>query len=444
MKRYYRNQNTGTYSARISSSMVMILLSVIVSLVMSLICSMFDSLVNLTIFFSVVASLILLFSIGIKLFDVKKRLGSWRYVHSYFSNLTVIKHIYQAMLTNHKSQVVYLPKMWAYNIGQTLVVKMSKTADIFSTDLPHLEELISASLKGRYKDYVVVESYIDSSQNYLIFLCRNINVDQTFRPSKLDDFMTVPYKLKLQNDLVVNLSKNPHIAIWGRTGSGKTTVLYYIVAQLLSCASSVYIADGKHEFIGLKNFYPPDHIAEEPQMMLQMLDVVLKKMDQRQYVVADEVKKKGVLSLTAEDLNLKPVVLIIDEVASVLAQFTVKDKTRFLQSLIQIVQKGRSAGVFLVVASQSPATDVLPNSIRSQFGTKILLGSATDEVQRMAFGSVATSGDLSAYTGYYLIDGEIRPKKYFVPDLGEWATLVTFERLDELSCVNGKSAEGRF
>lgn len=431
MKRYYRNQDTGTYYARISSGLVMILLSVLVSLAVSLICSMFGSLVNLTIFWGAIACLILLFSAGIKLFNLKKRLGSWQYVCSYFNNLTVANYIYQAMLANHKSQIVDLPKVWVYKAGQTLYIKMSKTSGVFSTDLSHLEELVSSSLRGRYEDYAVVESWVEPAQNYLIFLCQNVNVDQTFRPLKLDDFKIAPYKLRLQNNLVVELSKNPHIAIWGHTGTGKTTMLYYIVAELMSNDSDIYIADGKHEFLGLKNFYFPDHISEEPKMILGMLHVVVKKMDERQYTVADEIKRKGVIGLTAEDIGLKPMVLIIDEVASVLAQLSVKDKNKFIRLLMQIVQKGRSAGVFLIIASQSPATDVLPSSIRSQFGTKILLGSASDEVQRMAFGRVATSGDVPSYTGYYLTNGEVRPKKYFVPNLGEWANLVTFEQLHE-------------
>ena len=94
MKRYYRNQDTGTYYARISPGLVMILLSVLVSLAVSLICSMFGSLVNLTIFWGAIACLILLFSAGIKLFNLKKQLGSWQYVSSYFNNLSVAKYFY--------------------------------------------------------------------------------------------------------------------------------------------------------------------------------------------------------------------------------------------------------------------------------------------------------------------------------------------------------------
>lgn len=42
--------------------------------------------------------------------------------------------------------------------------------------------------------------------------------------------------------------------------------------------------------------------------------------------------------------------------------------------------------MFLVVASQSPATDVMSQGVRAQFATKILLGNANSDVQRMALG----------------------------------------------------------
>lgn len=431
IKKYQKNKNTGVYSSVANSRLMLVVISVIGAVAVSMFCSMFESLAQLTVFLLAFACSFVVISACMGLWRLSRQLGSWRYVWSYWRNLDVTRAIYRAMLSNQKSQVVELPRIWTYEIGQTLLIKMAKTAGIFSADLPKLEELIGSALQGRYHDYAVIESHVDHAQNYLIFRCRNVNIDQTFRPTELADFRMPLYQVKLQNDLVVNLAKNPHIAIWGRTGSGKTTVLYYIVSELMSNDSEIYIADGKQEFYGLKNFYSPDHIAEEPKMMLQMLDVVVKNLDSRQHLVAKEIKNRGEVSLTADALGLKPIVLIVDEVASVLAQFSPKDRSRFLNLLMQIVQKGRSAGVFLVIASQSPATEVLPNSIRSQFGTKILLGSASDEVQKMAFGRVATSGDVPAYTGYYSSDGEIRPKKYFVPDLGEWANLVTFERLHE-------------
>ena len=53
--------------------------------------------------------------------------------------------------------------------------------------------------------------------------------------------------------------------------------------------------------------------------------------------------------------------------------------------LTQIALKGRSSGVILVVASQFASVDTIPNAVRSQLSTKILLGSAPAELVRMVF-----------------------------------------------------------
>lgn len=86
----------------------------------------------------------------------------------------------------------------------------------------------------------------------------------------------------------------------------------------------------------------------------------------------------------------------------------------------------------MVVASQSPAVDVLPNGIRSQFSTKILLGSASGDIQRMAFDVAVSDGDVEKFQGYYVINGtNVLPQKYFVPNLFKYglADLQTFEKL---------------
>ena len=79
---------------------------------------------------------------------------------------------------------------------------------------------------------------------------------------------------------------------------------------------------------------------------------------------------------------------------------------------------GRSVGVSVFASTQDPSVDTLPQKIRQQFSTKILLGSANQDTQRMAFGEVATKGDVEDFRGYYISDGLTQqPMKFFVCDL---------------------------
>ena len=154
----------------------------------------------------------------------------------------------------------------------------------------------------------------------------------------------------------------------------------------------------------------------------------------RQRQMADVVKKRKELGLTGFDVKLKPIVIIADEVGSIIAGMSSKEKKELVSNLLQVVQKGRSVSVFLVMASQSPATTVLPSDIRTQWSTRILLGSATGDVQRMAFDQVATTGGDAKFQGYYMTNGKtVQPQRFFVPDLykHDLASMQIFDRLYE-------------
>ena len=56
--------------------------------------------------------------------------------------------------------------------------------------------------------------------------------------------------------------------------------------------------------------------------------------------------------------------------------------------------------------------------MRHQFSSTILLGPAKSDIQRMAVGEGATSGDIEDFRGFYTCDGLTnQPMKFYVCDL---------------------------
>ena len=285
---------------------------------------------------------------------------------------------------------------------------------------------------GRYKSYAVVEAIEADDGTNFKFCLEDLGTDKTFVPNTVDDLKQKPYFIKLQENLTLNLAKFPHIAVWGQTGSGKTTVLMSIIAQCLSNTTDLYFVDGKTEFSSFGVFYPKEKIATNNEEVIALLKEISNLIVKRQKQMAGVVQKRKELGLTGFDVKLKPVVVIADEVGSIIAGMSSKEKKELVSSLLQIVQKGRSVSVFLIMASQSPATTVLPSDIRSQFSTRILLGSATGDTQRMAFDQVATDGGVSRFQGYYMTSGlTTQPHKFFVPNLYKsgLASMHIFEKL---------------
>lgn len=299
-------------------------------------------------------------------------------------------------------------------------------------DLDKLTQDINSSLKGKFKGYAVIEAIQADDGSKFSFVLEDVAIDRTFRPTKLEELFQKSYFLKLQEGLSINLANSPHVAIWGQSGSGKTTVLMAIIVQCFSNGSDLYFIDGKTEFSSFSAFYPSEKIATDNEKVLNLLKRVSEIIMKRQKTVANAVKKREQLGLKGFDIKLKPVILIADEIGSIKASMSSKEKKDFDSFVTQIAQKGRSVSVFLIAASQSPAVDVLPQGIRSQFSTKILLGSASGDVQRMAFGEVATEGSVSKFQGYYVLDGKtVLPQKYFVPDLftNDLETMQVFKEL---------------
>ncbi len=298
-------------------------------------------------------------------------------------------------------------------------VKMEKLPGMY--DIDKLTEDINASFRGKLGAYAVVSSRITDDGLYYKFVLEDKGSDKTWRPKSLEEMKQNSHEIKLQNDLIINLADKPHIIAWGKSGSGKSSLLFSMILQLLMSGSEVYFIDPKSEFSAFQEFYPMERIQEDTEAILKLLRHVCGELTRRQKIVAKAVKKQQKIGLRGYDIGLIPIVVVADEIGSAVSSMDNKQKKEFLALLTQIVQKGRSVSVFCIVATQSPKTDTtLSSDIRSQFATKILLGSANAETQRMAFdGEVATKGGVERFKGFYISDGKTdeTPLSFAVTDL---------------------------
>ena len=308
-------------------------------------------------------------------------------------------------------------------------VTVEKLAGMY--DIEKLTEDINSSFRGKLGAYAVTSAMITTDGLFYKFVLEDVGTDKTWLPATVDDIKAEKYIIKLQEGLEVNLSERAHIAVWGRTGSKKTTVLFGIILQLFSMGADVRFIDGKDEFSSFKGFYPADKIVSDVDPVFQQLEDILAIIKERQQIMADEVQKRQKIGLKASEIGLQPVVLVADEIGSIVALMDSKQSKKFVADLTAIIQRGRSVGVSVIASTQDPSTDTLPQKIRQQFATKVLLGSANSDIQRMAFGEVATAGNVEDFRGFYTCDGLTnQPLKFYVCDLYShgFNELVAFER----------------
>lgn len=361
-----------------------------------------------------------------------KSKGLFKYISSLFLERYIRRAFLNTMTLNIVKDLpkIEVPKIKVVFDEEKILVYVQRLAGM--NDIDKIKDNVNSAVVGRYKKFAIIEAIQADDGTFFNFVLEDLGTDKTFIPKSIEDLKQEPYFIKLQEGLTLNLAKYPHVAIWGQTGSGKTTVLMSIIAQCLSNETDLFFIDGKTEFSSFGVFYPKEKIATDNTEVVSLLKGVSQMIIKRQKQMANAVQKRKELGLTGFDVKLKPVVIIADEVGSIIAGMSSKEKKELVNNLLQIVQKGRSVSVFLVMASQSPATTVLPSDIRSQFSTRILLGSATGDTQRMAFDQVATDGGVAKFQGYYMTSGlTTQPQKFFVPNLYKngLASMHTFEDL---------------
>ena len=350
---------------------------------------------------------------------ISKAGGLKKYFTELSAERAITKSLLATMSVNRMQDTPFIsvPKVEVSDSRPRLLeVGVEKLAGMY--DIDKLTEDIDASLRGNLGNYAVTSGIVTTDGLKYKFVLEDVASDKTWRPKTPKDLLMKNYHLKLQKGLVINLADRPHIAIWGKTGSKKTTVLLGMILQLFSQGADLRFLDGKNEFSAFEEFYPSDKIASTVEAVQKQIDDLLTLIDERQKIMSSEVRKRQKMGLRASEVGLQLVVLIADEIGSLVALMDNKQQKKFINGLVAIIQRGRSVGVSVFASTQDPSVDTLPQKIRQQFSTKILLGSANQEVQRMAFGEVATKGDVEDFRGYYVSDGLTnQPMKFFVCDL---------------------------
>lgn len=294
-----------------------------------------------------------------------------------------------------------------------------------------LAELISVATRKDWEAFEVVDFWREPGGVYSVFILENVASDKRLDVTSVIS-SAVPFKIVLQKGLVVDFEKSPGLGLFGKSGAGKTTTLLSFLAQFLAGGSQVYLVDGKNELQALSNVLQR---ASGVSDVLSMLGYVVAQMEQREDFLGKEGARQQRLGLKASDVGLTPLVVAIDELGALVASAQAKEKAELIALLTQIALKGRSSGVILVVASQFASVDTIPNAVRSQLSTKILLGGAPAELVRMVF-PTASPGARSArqFEGFVYIDGQRgrEPSRYQVPALGKlenvskWGGFVTY------------------
>ncbi len=227
--------------------------------------------------------------------------------------------------------------------------------------------------------------------------------------------------IPLTGSLSWRFAKLPHMLIAGGTGGGKSTFIYYLIAEFLRLgdgsggAGEVYVCDPKNaELASLSHVFGADRVGVTPAQIAKVVRLCREEMDRR-YAYMQEPERFR-FGADAFSYGLNPVFLVFDEVAAFKAAADKKTYEEVWDNLTQLVLKARAANVFVILALQQPRAESISTDIRDNLGARVSLGTLSSEGYRMAFGcSVDAKPIAERGTGYIMLDGWNAPKPFKAP-----------------------------
>lgn len=246
--------------------------------------------------------------------------------------------------------------------------------------------------------------------------------DDAFRNSKAELPIAIGYTIT-QQVRVFDLAEAPHLLVAGATKQGKSVGLNVIVTSLLyskhpSELKFVFIDPKMVEFSSyaqlIRHYLAvlPDAcdeddemhnaIVKKPKNAEMILRSLCTEMDERYELMS----KAGCNKLTLYNEKYKAhklrpdkghkflpyLVAVIDEYADLTmtqgATPEIKQVSRSIMgSVIRLAQKGRAAGIHVILATQRPSVDVIPGVIKSNFPMRIAFRTSSPTDSQTIIGS---------------------------------------------------------
>lgn len=227
-----------------------------------------------------------------------------------------------------------------------------------------------------------------------------------YKESKEQEICDLSEKNQFNPKGYISLSKRskwdyinkPHLLLGGNSGTGKSYLLFSIIHKIMREAPkhSIYICDGKFDELEqvTTNYFKLPMVATSIDDIKLYIESVEELMEQR---------------YASKSKNNDAIFLIIDEFAALSLVIDKKEWQLLNKKIKNIILKGRSANIHILIAMQRASSDSIDLAIRDNTAVKIGLGNLSVENFKMIFGENYNSHDIlkrERGQGYILIDGK--------------------------------------
>jgi len=246
-----------------------------------------------------------------------------------------------------------------------------------------------ANLEHVFNSHVVFVRYENGKKDIVL---RIVPASIPFENTDLIDMYTTPknpskYTLGRSADgeeVLIDLSKTPHVLIAGATGSGKTILLNNLLLQSVikrnrykNYDSEIIIADFKGG-VDYQGFW--EHEAtlcfDEKSFSHELFRAVNILDDRRNYFRVANVRNIHEYNERTTGQPMPTILVACDEIVEVLdktgADATRKELIKMIEArLSTIARQGRAFGVHLILGTQRPDSDVLNGQIKNNLQIRV-------------------------------------------------------------------------
>jgi DNA segregation ATPase FtsK/SpoIIIE, S-DNA-T family len=165
--------------------------------------------------------------------------------------------------------------------------------------------------------------------------------------------------------LILDMATNPHLLVAGTTGSGKSVLLHTLIANAMKRTDTdLYLSDTKRVEFGLYDSARLSAIktcAFDFKSTMCMLNEVYTIMEKRYEYL-------GKYNTSLDDSYFSKIIIILDEVSDLILLSKTRD---FEKMVVRLAQKARAAGIYMVLATQRPSSEILTGLIKANFAARI-------------------------------------------------------------------------
>lgn len=202
----------------------------------------------------------------------------------------------------------------------------------------------------------------------------------------------------------LDIADFPHMLVGGTTGSGKSMFLHSTINTIVENTDpnkiNVMLIDPKMVEFGIyaksKHLYG-EVISKSADITLVLNDLLLQMNERFETLAKDKVRS---IAEYKGKKKMPSILLIIDEVQSVIGKGNKENES----IIAELAQKGRAAGIHIILATQHPSKEILNAKIKSNFPARVGFKTANAIYSRVLLDQSGAENLLGRGDGIFKLD----------------------------------------